>query len=104
MTWCSRQYPSAGTVGGDRRQPRLLCERRANAVDDGSAGHGKPAIAQDGFEFGFLNRRLEGEKRAQLRVAILLDHENRAVRAQEFLHIAAERECPQPQVIEVKLL
>ncbi len=58
---------------------------RTDAVHDGIAGHRKAAVAQDGFELRLVDRGLERQERAQLRVAILLDDEEQlACRLRNF--------------------
>jgi hypothetical protein len=51
-------------------------------------------------QFLLLDGRLERQQGAQLRVAILLDHEDRLVHGQEFLDFGAERKAAHPQVID----
>ena len=85
---------SRGASGSVARMPSTM----------GSHDIGKPAVAQDGLELGFVDGGLEGQERAQLRVAILLDDEDRRMQTQEALDVVPEREGLDAQVIDVDFL
>ena len=91
-------------LGGHGREPRRIRERRPDPVDDRLAGHRESAVAQDGLEFGLVDRGLEGQERAQLRVAVLLHHEDRGVQAQEALHFVVEGKGLDAQIVDWNLL
>src|SRR5580658_7794516 len=86
------------------REPRRLGELGANAADDGLGGHGKSAVAQDGVELRFLDGGLQGQKRLQLCVAILLDDEYRRMRFQKCFDVAVEGKRLDAQVIDADFL
>src|SRR5271166_1321573 len=90
----------ARALGGDGRQPRRIGKGCPDAVDDGFAGHWKPAVAQDGLQLGLVHGGLESQQRTQLSIAILLDDENRGMQAQEAFDFEAEWEGLDAQVID----
>ena len=78
--------PAFCEVIRDRPDDRLRCQREAVVVE-----HRCHVVAR--------HAELDGEQRAQLRVAILLHHEHRLVRFQEVGHRPVERERADAHVV-----
>src|SRR6266436_6366712 len=87
-----------------RRQPRRLGEFRPNSIDDGFGRDRESAVTQDGIELRLLHRGFERQQRFQLRVAVLLDDEDRRMRFQEGFDLGVERKCLDTEVIHFDFL
>ena len=81
-----------------RRTARL--QLRQHSLDDEARGDRQAVVVQQRAQLRLLDRGLEGEQRAQLRVAVLLHHEQQLVRRQELLHVLAEGEGAHPHVVD----